>query len=745
MSAVAPEWQPTACILCECNCGIEVQLDGRHLARIRGDKAHPASQGYTCNKAMRLDHYQNGRHRLTTPLRRRADGEFEEIDWDTAIAEIAARFTALRDEHGGETIFYYGGGGQGNHLGGAYSRAFLSAVGARYRSGALAQEKMGEGWVDAHLYGGHTRGDFEHAEVAVFVGKNPWQSQSFPRARVTLRELARDRDRALIVIDPVLTETAAMADIHLRVRPGTDAWCLAALLGVVVQDELIDEPFLDEHTRGGEAVLGALRELPVAEYARRCGVDESLIRVAARRIASAQSVSTFEDLGVQQAPNSTLCSYLNKLLWLLTGNYAKPGAMHLHSWLAPLARYDTSAPKTPVTGTSIIGGLVPCNVIAEEILTDHPARMRAMLIESSNPAHSLADSKRFVQALDALELVVVIDVAMTETARHADYVLPAASQFEKYEATFFNLEFPRNTFHLRAPLLEPLPGTLPEPEIYARLLRALDVVPSSLIDSLRVAAADGRARFAEAFVQATMSDRRIAGLASYLLYETLGPALPDGAASAAALWGLAHRCALKYPDALRRAGHVDGEALFDAMLSGRSGITLTLDDYEDAWAYVAHPDKRIALEIPELLDEIRGLSADPPRYTTDELPLVLSAGERRANTANTIIRDPSWRKRDPGGALRISPADAGELGLQSGGRARIITAAGSAETLVEITDAMQPGHVSLPNGQGVDYPDEHGEPVLTGVPANELTSLQWRDRLAATPWHKHVPARVEAI
>jgi anaerobic selenocysteine-containing dehydrogenase len=74
MAASAPEWQSTACILCECNCGIEVQLEGRRLARIRGDKAHPASQGYTCNKAMRLDHYQNGRDRLTSPLRRRADG-----------------------------------------------------------------------------------------------------------------------------------------------------------------------------------------------------------------------------------------------------------------------------------------------------------------------------------------------------------------------------------------------------------------------------------------------------------------------------------------------------------------------------------------------------------------------------------------------------------------------------------------------------------------------------------------------
>ena len=253
-----PEWHPTACILCECNCGIEVQLEGRRLARIRGDRAHPASQGYTCNKAMRLDHYQNGRDRLTSPLRRRPDGSYEEIGWDTAIAEVAERLSAVRDAYGGETIFYYGGGGQGNHLGGAYSRALLGALGARYRSSALAQEKMGEGWVDGHLYGGHTRGDFEHAEVAVFIGKNPWQSQSLPRARVTLRELAKDPERALIVIDPVRTETAEMADIHLRVRPGTDAWCLAALLGVIAQEGLVDDAFLAEHTTGAEPVLAAL-------------------------------------------------------------------------------------------------------------------------------------------------------------------------------------------------------------------------------------------------------------------------------------------------------------------------------------------------------------------------------------------------------------------------------------------------------------------------------------------------------
>ena len=737
------EWHQTACILCECNCGIEVQLTGRTLSRIRGDKAHPASRGYTCNKAMRLDHYQNGRDRLTSPLRRRADGSFEEIDWDTAIREIAASFTAVRDTYGGATIFYYGGGGQGNHLGGAYSGAFLRALGSKYKSSALAQEKTGEAWVDNQLYGGHTRGEYEHAEVAVFIGKNPWQSQSFPQARVVLREIARDPDRCMIVIDPVRTETAELADIHLRVRPGSDAYCLAALAAVIAQEGAIDTGFLAAHVNGVEEVLETLNAVPVAAFAQRCGIPEGQLRVAARRIAEAESVATFEDLGIQQGPHSTLCSYLNKLIWLLTGNFGKPGAMHLHSWMAPLFRADKGEPRTPVTGARILGGLTPCNVIAQEILTDHPNRLRAMLIESSNPAHSLADSQRFREALRALELVVVIDVAMTETAREADYVLPAASQFEKAEATFFTLEFPRNRFHLRRPLLEPLPGTLPEAEIYARLLRALGVVGQPTLDALRAAAQTGRPAFATAFGAAAAEQPSLGAYAAYVLYEALGPTLE--VPEAAALWGLAHRCAMTYPDAVRRAGHADGEALFEAILAGRSGVTFTVDDYEDVWSYVQKPDRRISLAIPMLLQEIAALDPHAPEFTTDELPFVLSAGERRSNTANTIIRDPAWRKRDAAGALRISPGDAASLGLADGGRARITTARGSAEATVEISDAMLPGHISLPNGQGVDYPDDGGDRVLTGVAPNELTALDWRDPIAGTPWHKHVPARVEAV
>src|SRR6185369_10251389 len=202
--------------------------------------------------------------------------------------------------------------------------------------------------------------------VSVFIGKNPWMSQSFPRARVVLHEIVNDPARSLVVIDPVITDTAKMADFHLRVRPGSDAWCLAALAAVLVQEDLCDEAFLAEHVTGVAPVRDVLDEVPVGEYAQRCGVDEELLRAAARRIGTAGSVAVFEDLGVQQSPNSTLCSYLNKMLWILTGNFAKRGGQHLHSSFGPLFRHVTAVGRTPVTGAPIVGGLIPSNAVPQE-------------------------------------------------------------------------------------------------------------------------------------------------------------------------------------------------------------------------------------------------------------------------------------------------------------------------------------------------------------------------------------------
>ena len=737
------QWNPTACILCECNCGIEVQFedgDARRFKRFRGDKAHPGSQGYACEKPHRLDFYQNGDHRLTTPLRRRPDGTFEAIDWDTAIREVADRLAAIRDELGGDKIFYYGGGGQGNHLPGAYATATRRLLGSRYKSNALAQEKTGEFWIADRMVGAMTRSDFEHCDVAFFLGKNPWFSHSIQRARVVLKEIAADPDRTLIVVDPRRTKTAALADIHLQVRPGCDAWLLTALVAALIQDGLVDREFVSESTSGFADVERVFANLDIAEHCAHAGVSEEDVRRAASVMAGSRALATFEDLGVQMNRHSTLASYLHRLLWMLTGNFGKPGTQYIPTPLVPFA-YGATGKTSPVTGARIISGLVPCNVIAEEILSDHPDRYRAMIVEAANPAHSLADGPAMREALQALQLLVVIDVTMSETAELADYVLPASSQFEKAEATFFNFEFPANYFHLRRQLLDPPDGALPEAEIHARLCEALGAYGHEDLEPLKVAAREGLQAYAMAFMQHVLPNPALNAAAPAILYRTLGPELPKGSAEGALLFGLAVRFAMEHGEALARAGF-DGPMpaleLFEAMIERDRGFIFNVQRWEDLAPRT--PSGAFELALDDMLEIVRELG-EPDR--NDSFPFVLSAGERRSFTANTIIRDPNWRKKDVAGALRMSPDDARALQVDNGSRVVVETARGHAEVTVEVTDSMQPGHISLPNGAGLGHPEAHGE--VGGVAPNELTSSSARDPFAGTPWHKYVPARVRAV
>lgn len=757
-------WKKTACIICSLNCGLDIKTEGGRITKIKGDKSHPISQGYICEKSQRMDFYQNGADRIDSPKRRRPDGSYEDIDWSTAISEIAEKFTAIKNKHGGESILYYGGGSQGNHLGGTYADSTIKALGIQYRSNALAQEKTGEGWVQGKMTGAPVHGDFEHCEVAVFLGKNPWQSHGFARTRVVLREIQNDPNRAMIVIDPRRTESAKMADYHLAVKPGTDAWCLTAMSAILIQEGLVASSWLAAHTTGYDTVAAAMRNIDITSYAAICGVEESLLRSAVRRIASAKSVSMIEDLGVQMNMHSTLNSYLNRLVWLLTGNYAKVGSNNAFVPLLNLSSSNRSASKTPgkgkpvaprkwthspVTGSKVIMGLIPCNVIPDEILTQHPKRFRAMFIESSNPVHSLADSQRMREALRALECSVVIDVAMTETARQADYVLPASSQFEKAEATFFNLEFPRNGFQLRHPHLQPRPGTLTEAEIHARLLEAMGELDNTNYTFLRSAARMGYTAFGLAFAWKAMRDKKVARYAPVVLYRTLGPSLPTGLAPAASLWGISQLYVRAQPAAARGAGFggsplFGGNRLFDAILRNPSGVIFALSMYTDSWDAVKLPGHKINLHIKEMLDELATIDSKLPPHLPD-YPFILSAGERRAETSNTSIRNPEWLKKASFGMLRIHPQDAAALGCAEGDWIQLRTPRGAAQAPIELTDELQPGHVSLPNGHGLDNHQPDGTLDRRGVSLNELTNTTDRDPFAGTPWHKYVPVHLERL
>jgi anaerobic selenocysteine-containing dehydrogenase len=745
-------WQPTACILCSRNCGIEVQTSGQEIKKIRGDKNHPISEGYLCQKAQRLNYYQNHADRLTSPLRRRKDGSFEEISWDEAIAEVAAKLVHLRDTYGGHALAFFGGGGQGNHLGGPYAKGLRTAMRTQNYYNALSQEKTGGFWVDGRLYGKqncHPTEDVENAEVVVFIGTNPWQSHGIRNAREVLHEIHKNPDKKMIVIDPRQTETAKLADIHLQLRPGTDAFLLAAILSVIIRENRQAREFIDHHTTGFETVRDRLIDIPVDEYAGRAGIEPEAVYQVARLIAGAGSCCVRTDLGIEQTLNSTLNAYLRALLSLLTGNFARRGGINLHTALVPMIGHSPEGKsRSQVNGFQAIGNLFPPNILPSEINTDHPQRIRGLVVDSANPIVTMADTLAYCEAFAKLDILVVIDVAMTETARMADYVLPASSQFEKWEATFFNLEFPKNAFHLRKPLFEPHGNTLPECEIYTRLIRAMGELPEQFTE-LEEAARAGRLQFAMSFKQAMRTHPEWLEYAPIVLYETLGKTLPEGATAAAFLWATAHQFAAQNAEAVRRAGHQGdgvllGEALFDAIMRSHSGLLFSLNEYEESLNFLKHADGKVHLEIPEMLVALEELDQTQPPSST-EYPLILVAGERRSYNANTIYRDPAWRKTDPDGALKVHPEDAATYGLEDGGLAKCESKRATTIVRVEVNDTLCRGMVTLPHGYGLEHPTPGGKRLRTGVHINELTSAEDRDPIAGTPYHKYVPVRLVAV
>jgi formate dehydrogenase len=307
------------------------------------------------------------------------------------------------------------------------------------------------------------------------------------------------------------------------------------------------------------------------------------------------------------------------LLFTLTGNFGTKGTMNLGTHLGQLIGSSKDNKRSPVGGHRIITGLIPCNAVAGEILTDHPDRFRAMIIESGNPVHSLADSPRMREALDALELVVVIDVAHTETTEYADYILPGASQFEKVEATFFGGGFPDNVFQLRQRLFEPREGTLVEPEIHSRLCRALGAYTDEDLAPLREAAAESREKFGMVFLQMLSTKPQLAGIVPVVLYETLGKSLPEGMASAALLWGATQSLASTEADSIRRAGFEGegpalGDALFEAIISRPEGVVITSDPFDITFDRIHTEDGKLELVIPELVQELADQERCVPVY-----------------------------------------------------------------------------------------------------------------------------------
>ena len=747
----------SACILCSVNCGINIEVDHdtKQFVKITGDKDHPTSQGYICQKATRLNYYMN-QERLTSPLRKREDGTFEEISWATAIQEIADKLVKVRDTYGGHAIAYAGGGGQGNHMAQMYAGTFRKVLGTPYIYSSIAQEKTGNFWVNGKLFGKQNVNYGEpigEAEFGMIIGANPMQAHGMPRARRVIGEISRDKNRTLVVIDPRENETAKKADYFLQVKPGRDAWLMSAMLGIILQEGLEDKVFIEKHTTGFEEVKPYFMNIPIKEYCEIASVEYDLVAEVTRKMAAAKTVAIRSDLGIEMSLNSTLNAYLKRLLFLLTGNFNKHGTNHLATWFMPLIGHSRDGRTTMVTKTREIARVYPPNVLAQEIDTDHPDRLRALVADSTNPVLNWVDTNGQKKAYKKLDLMVVIDVAMTETAREAHYVLPASNQFEKYEAAFFS----EGIFHVRKPVFKAKENTLSEPEIYTRLIKAMGALDGVDLSELKEAARKdkenpGKGIFQMAFMAAAGKAPQMQQFAPIILRETLGEVLPEGAENAAFVWLSSQMFASRYAKGIKNAGiegkgAVLGNIVFDKIMNSPSGIKVVEHEEEDLWNLMKTPDKKVHLFIPELLEkwlmnlpQVLENQADLER----EYPYNLIAGERRTYNANAVIRNIEWAKKDQEGFLKVHPNDAAKHGIEEGDAVELTSPTGSIHILVTITDEVQEGVISMPHGKGMNYGKGLSFKQKGAMP-NILTTATYCDPLAKTPYHKNVRVKLEKV
>jgi anaerobic selenocysteine-containing dehydrogenase len=753
---------PTVCVLCSHNCGLRVDVAGGRIAAVRADERNPISHGYVCNKGFSVAHYAHHDQRVRHPLRRRPDGGFERIDWDTAIREVAERLAAARAAGGPRANGLVGIGGQANHMDAPYGLTFLTALGSKRWFNAFAQEKTQHFLVGQQMFDAAPtvffHPDLEHAHFVLVLGTNPRISNRGHNPNDTFRRLAEREDCTVVVVDPRETETTRQADRHLRVRPGSDAYLLLGLAASIACGEgLVDAAFVRERTRDFEALREALAAVDVAEMARRCDLPVDVLVETARDLATADAAAIMFDLAVEHLPFSTLISYLIHVISALTGNVGRVGgnifleAANPPHWSPKRFEEPERALASGIPAISALGGfgMFSPTLVPEEVLLDHPERLRALVVEGANPLLSYSDTARWREAREKLDLLVVIEPAMTETARLADYVLPTPVGYEKWEWAGFPKGHPGVYVQLRPPVVPGPPEALPEPEIYARLAEAMGLVPEPPARLLELAPRALEPEGAAAFLAEL---QRAGGKAAlFSAYRTLGPQLP--APSLVAVFAVCHENAfLRRESVLRALGESFRERgpfelaaeLFRRILAHPEGVEIARVDVSRSLADHVHwEDGRIRLAPPQLLAEIaRAAAVDLP--SDPAFPFVLAAGLRTRWTANTIQRDPAWRKgRGPHCALHLAPDDAEALGVAGGDRVRVATRRGALELPAALDPKLRRGHVWIPNGFGVAYPGEGGALEVQGANTNELTDVADRDPLTGCPQHKYTLCRVE--
>jgi anaerobic selenocysteine-containing dehydrogenase len=676
--------------------------------------------------------------------------KFERISWNQAVEEIADKLKSILEKHGPKSLAYMGGGGQGCHFEAAFGVRLIRGLGSHYHYNALGQELTGSYWVWGRALGRQNLivgPDHHNTEMLLAVGWNGMMSHQMPQARKFLTRFAKNPDKLLVVIDPRRSETAKIADIHLALRPGTDALLTRAMIAIILQKDWHARDYIARHVSGFDRVAPLFVDFDARRAVALCELDYDQVLDLCQKLAN-RKWSMHYDLGVLMNRHSTAVTYLQVILMAICGRICVPGGNVIPGNLLPIASHsDERDPRTWRTVTTdfpAIAGVFPPNVMPEEILSDHPERLRAVICGQSNPLRSYADTSSYEKAFKRLALLVTAELAMTETARLSHYVLPARSAYESWDGTFFPWTYPQIFFQMRRPVVEPEGEPLEVSQIYTRLADRLGLIPE-IPDSLHAAAKENRLKFGMSLMNFAQSEPGAMKVMPFVLAKTLGKELES--ANLAALWGLLMTAPKQFQENAARAGFTPGmtlgENVFQAILDHPQGIWVGHLDPEKNMEKIRNEDGRINISIPELADWIRSIDTDSEKKALagdNRFPLVLSAGLHMDTNANTLMRNPAWNRDRRACTVAMHPKDAEALNLQDGQMVKVTTEAGDVTIDLQVTQTTRPGLVVIPHGFGLEY---NGK--VYGANVNRLTKNTHRDSLAGTPIHRYVPCKVAAV
>ena len=687
----------TFCRICEVHCGLVVDVegspgvgDGERVVKVRPDREHPVTKGYCCVKGLGLGALHHDEDRVETPLKR-VDGELVPITWEQANREIGARVRALVEEHGPRAVGMYQGNPTFFSLAGTLmSAGFVEALGSPNVFASHSIDVNTKFHVATEMYGlslVQPVPDLEHVQMFLCLGSNPLVSQmsvvQVADAAGVLRRI-EERGGRVVVVDPRRTETARRVGEHVAIRPGTDAYLLAAMLHVVTREVGVDLAPARAVARGVDDFVAAGAPWTPERAERVTGVPAGTIRELATAYAAADGAALYCSTGVNMGPFGSICTWLVQGLNLLTGNLDRRGGLLVPrgafdtlrlAGLAGLGRFDEH--RTTDGRWHRVAGAFPVAALADEITTEHPDRIRALFVTSGNPVHSVPGG-RLAAALERLDLVVSIDLYRNETAAHADYVLPATDMLERSD-------FPASH-------------------------QSLQVVP--------------HAQWTPPVV-APLSERRT----EWQIFSDL--ALASGARP----WGTTPAHLLPRLNRLLARLPRSPQVGFDQLLAVllRWGRRTTLGELRrrpegvllpptEPGSFLGHrvatPDGLVDLAPADLVADLERLAASEADLARPGVLRLVGRRDRRSH--NSWMHNNPYIEQPDGNTALLHPLDAGERGIGDGDEVEVRGAAGAVRLPVRLTTDVARGVVVVPHGWGHRTSGASRARARAGVNVNEV-------------------------